>query len=90
MSASEELPEPSATPPDRRFVLSRWSAAAIVTLAFASVSAGASALFTYVEHQGGWNDDRDIQVSLFFAVVMGLLWLGAIISIFRSTGSHQR
>lgn len=66
-----------------RFVLNRWRALAIVTLAYGSVAWGAGLLFRFVEASRGIDDARDDQVTALFVGIMGVLWLVSALLILR-------
>jgi hypothetical protein len=74
------LTTPASQP---RFVLDRWRALVIVTLAYGAVAWGAGLLFRFVEATRGIDDARDEQVTLLFAGIMGFLWLISVLLIIR-------
>lgn len=69
--------------PQPRFVLDRWRALVIVTLAYGSAAWGAGVLFRFVEFTRGIDDARDEQVTALFAAIMGFCWLVSIPLVLR-------
>lgn len=66
-----------------RIALSRGKALLIATVSFGITIVVAWALFRLVEQAAGYDDDRDGQVAMIFAAVMGMFWLGSIVTLFR-------
>lgn len=67
-----------------KIVLTRTRAAVIVTVCYAGAAWAAGLLFRFVEWSGGYDDGRDEQATLLYAVVIGTLWLGSLARIWRS------
>lgn len=69
--------------PQPKLILDRWRSLAIITLAYGSAAWGAGVLFRFVEATRGIDDARDGQVTMAFAVIMGVCWLISVPLVLR-------
>lgn len=89
-SASELAVEASSRAPSapRAIMLTRWRAILIITIAHLATAAGARVLFDYVEYTRGYDDARNDQVTIAFAVVIGISWLISMFLLMRRSAEE--
>lgn len=77
----EEAKVPSRSPP--RFVLSRHQAGALLLIAYVALVAFVAGLLVAVERVQKLDDDRDIDATIIFAVIMAIPFGWALANVYR-------
>lgn len=73
--------------PQGPIMLTRWRSALIITLAHVATALGGRVLFDYVEFTRGYDDERNVQATYAFAVIMGISWLISMVLLMRRSAS---
>jgi len=84
MSERENDPKVFGAP---MFVFTRHRAALLVLLGYAAMAVCAKLFLSYLESTQGYDDGRDDQAAMIFAVVMAVLCVKALVNIYRPAKS---